>query len=99
MALMFTKLCWSSAGHWPQSYTADVRTTDKNQISSGHKPTSEQEAVSSGTEQAYPKATDREAKLQQTCKRPGSTPNRTTCVLPAPGGTEAEKGDGPKPEG
>ena len=87
-----------SAGHWPQSYTGDVWTTDKNQTSSGHKPTSKQEAVSNGTEETYPKATDCEAKLQQTCKRPGSTPNRTTSVLAALGGTEVEKGDGPKPE-
>ena len=42
--------------------------------------------------------TVREAKLQQTYKRPGSTPNRTTSVLLALGGTEVEKGDGPKPE-
>ena len=62
--------------------------TDKNQTSSGHK----QAAVSNGTEEAYPKATDREAKLQQTCKRPGSTPNWTTSVQPALGGTEVEKG-------
>ena len=72
--------------------------TDKNQISSGHKPTSKQEAVSNDTEETYPKATDREAKLQQVCKRPGSTPNRTTSVLAALGGTEVEKGDGPKPQ-
>ena len=43
---------------------------DKNQTSSGHKSTNEQETVSNGTEEAYPKATDREAKLEQTCKRP-----------------------------
>ena len=74
------------------------RLTDKNQTSSGHKPTSKQEVVSSGTEEAYPKATDCEAKLQQTCKRPSSTPSRTASVLPALGGTEVEKGDSPKPE-
>ena len=87
-----------SAGHWPQSYTADVLDNWQNQTSSSHKPTSEQEAVSNGTEEAYPK-TDRKAKLQQTCKRPGPAPNQTTCVLPAPEETEVEKGDGPKQEG
>ena len=90
-----------SAGHyhWPQSCTTDVWTTDKNQTSSSHKPTSEQEAVSSGTEVAYPKATDCKAKQQQMCKRHGPTPKRTTCVLPVPGGTEVEKWYSPKQEG